>query len=462
MAIQNWMNANAAVHSRVNAPRPKSDKSEGANAVFSKILKSKTPDSNDDSKPMARKDNRFDKSGVKDNVIHGKKRVKEASTKELPTNEVEEFDEIDFDGIEDQTEKIKALLQLLNQMIEKIQKQPEVDAEVSLDMGSAETVETTDVMADLEKLQEMVVDVFSGKKENIALVGALNQLKAELEAVDGVKFSLKEALHMESFKKMILDATAALKSNAFETVNQASGLTEDTVISEIVDLPKEPKMPVTKTEQSENPVKDVQKVDMPKALTESKPIENVVADEVPLEKVVTDKQPVSTQFQQLINKQPIGVLQPSQEPLVSKNPIVNQVFNLVKGPIQINESGTMLKMKLQPEELGNVQLKLSLQKGVVLAELKVENELVKAAVESNLDQLKQNLSNRGFQVSQVSVAVDLNNKDQTASNFSQQQHQQNNGKKHYFDGVEDVSDDKIFETLHLKEKGIGNSIDYLG
>lgn len=459
MAIQNWMNANVSIHSRGNAPRPKSDKAEGTTDVFSKILKSKTPESEADSKTVVKSNQRLEENTDKDNVMRDRKHVKEVLKKDVSTEEVEKpTDGID---VEDETEKIKTLLQLLNQLIEKIQSQPEEDKELTFEDGSKETSITEDVMADLVKLQEMVGDIFAGKKENIALVGALNQLKTELEKVEGMDFSLKDALKIEGFKKLILESTPALKSIESEEQKFSMKGTEEMVKPEIVDLPKDPQKPVTKMQGTETMDKNVQTVETEKELSDVKVVEaeDSKAEEVSLDK---GKAPIATQFQQLINKQPVGVLQPAQNPMVSKNPIVNQVFNLVKGPIQVNENGTMLKMKLQPEELGNVQLKLSLQKGVVLAELKVENELVKAAVESNLDQLKQNLSNRGFQVSQVSVAVDLNNKDQTASNFNQQQHQQNNGRKHYFDGVEEITDDKIFEALHLKEKGIGNRIDYLG
>lgn len=469
MAIQNWMNASVSIHSRGNAPRPKSDKAEGTTDVFSKILKSKTPESEVDSKTVVKSNQRLEENTDKDNVMRDRKHVKEVLKKDVSTEEVEKpTDGID---VEDETEKIKTLLQLLNQLIEKIQSQPEEDKELTFEDGAKETSITEDIMADLVKLQEMVGDIFAGKKENIALVGALNQLKTELEKVEGMDFSLKDALKIEGFKKMILESTSALKSIESEEQKFTMKETEEMVKPEIVDLPKDPQKPVTKMQGTETMDKNVQTIETEKELSRVKVVEAedskaeaskaeaLKAEEGSLDK---GKAPVATQFQQLINKQPVGVLQPAQNPMVSKNPIVNQVFNLVKGPIQVNENGTMLKMKLQPEELGNVQLKLSLQKGVVLAELKVENELVKAAVESNLDQLKQNLSNRGFQVSQVSVAVDLNNKDQTASNFNQQQHQQNNGRKHYFDGVEEVTDDKIFEALHLKEKGIGNRIDYLG
>lgn len=459
MAIQNWMNANVSIHSRGNAPRPKSDKAEGTTDVFSKILRSKTPESEADSKTVVKSNQRLEENTDKDNVMRDRKHVKEVLKKDVSTDEVEKpTDGID---VEDETEKIKTLLQLLNQLIEKIQSQPEEDKELTFEDGSKETSITEDVMADLVKLQEMVGDIFAGKKENIALVGALNQLKTELEKVEGMDFSLKDALKIEGFKKLILESTPALKSIESEEQKFSMKGTEEMVKPEIVDLPKDPQKPVTKMQGTETVDKNIQTIETEKELSGVKVVEaeDSKAEEVSLDK---GKAPIATQFQQLINKQPVGVLQPAQNPMVSKNPIVNQVFNLVKGPIQVNENGTMLKMKLQPEELGNVQLKLSLQKGVVLAELKVENELVKAAVESNLDQLKQNLSNRGFQVSQVSVAVDLNNKDQTASNFNQQQHQQNNGRKHYFDGVEEITDDKIFEALHLKEKGIGNRIDYLG
>lgn len=90
--------------------------------------------------------------------------------------------------------------------------------------------------------------------------------------------------------------------------------------------------------------------------------------------------------------------------------IFTQIMDAIKGHIKLSDDGTTMLIKLQPEQLGNVELKLNLHKGIVLAEIKVENEMVKAAIESNLDDLKQSLSNKGYAIDQLNVSVDSGKK----------------------------------------------------
>ena len=116
------------------------------------------------------------------------------------------------------------------------------------------------------------------------------------------------------------------------------------------------------------------------------------------------------------------ISQPVQVSPQMRADVFNQILEAVKGQIRLSEHGTAMVVKLQPEQLGNVELKLNIQKGVVLAEIKVENEIVKATIESNLDNLKQSLSDKGYEVNQINVQVDSGKKEnQQALNFDGQQ-----------------------------------------
>lgn len=95
---------------------------------------------------------------------------------------------------------------------------------------------------------------------------------------------------------------------------------------------------------------------------------------------------------------------------LQRQEIFTQIMDAIKGHIKLSDDGTTMLIKLQPEQLGNVELKLNLHKGIVLAEIKVENEMVKAAIESNLDDLKQSLNNKGYAIEQLNVSVDSGKK----------------------------------------------------
>jgi len=143
-----------------------------------------------------------------------------------------------------------------------------------------------------------------------------------------------------------------------------------------------------------------------------------------------------------------------------KQEIFTQIMDAVKGQIKLTDHGASLLVKLQPEQLGNVELKLNIHKGIVLAEIKVENEIVKAAIESNLDDLKQSLSNKGYSVDQINVNVDSGKKDrQEAFEFNQQERQNKQNKNN-----EEVGNLETIETStkYIVDEYEGSTINYYG
>ncbi len=143
-----------------------------------------------------------------------------------------------------------------------------------------------------------------------------------------------------------------------------------------------------------------------------------------------------------------------------KQEIFTQIMDAIKGQIKLTDHGTSLLVKLQPEQLGNVELKLNIHKGIVLAEIKVENEIVKAAIESNLDDLKQSLSNKGYSVDQINVNVDSGKKDrQEAFEFNQQEKQNRQNQKN-----EEVGSIEPIETStkYIVDEYEGSTINYYG
>lgn len=83
--------------------------------------------------------------------------------------------------------------------------------------------------------------------------------------------------------------------------------------------------------------------------------------------------------------------------------IVEQVQNGIK--MHFNTQLKEMKIKLQPEELGEVEVKLRIENNIMKAEFIVENQQVKEALESKFDTLKNNLSAKGFQGSEIDVYV---------------------------------------------------------
>lgn len=121
------------------------------------------------------------------------------------------------------------------------------------------------------------------------------------------------------------------------------------------------------------------------------------------------------QFSQFISnalsaKQQSAVAQqsaPVQEtpPQLAKYDIPGQIVEharLIK-----NTEDTQMVIKLRPEHLGELTLKVTVEKGVVSATFHSDNIQVRAALENSLMQLKQELTNQGIKVDNVGVYAGL-------------------------------------------------------
>lgn len=176
-------------------------------------------------------------------------------------------------------------------------------------------------------------------------------------------------------------------------------------------------------------------------------------------KVVEDNKGINVH--QMTMKQNNAITSPTIMPSGQvKQEIFTQIMDAIKGQIKLSDHGTSLIVKLQPEQLGNVELKLNIQKGIVLAEIKVENEIVKAAIESNLDDLKQSLSNKGYSVDQINVSVDSGKKDQQqAFEFNGQERKNRQTQK-----PDENANNETVETVnrYVVDEYEGSTINYYG
>lgn len=69
---------------------------------------------------------------------------------------------------------------------------------------------------------------------------------------------------------------------------------------------------------------------------------------------------------------------------------------------------TSLQMQLYPEHLGKVSIQVVSKNGVLTAQIAAENEVAKAALESQLATLKESFDSQGIKVQSVEVMVSTN------------------------------------------------------
>jgi flagellar hook-length control protein FliK len=84
--------------------------------------------------------------------------------------------------------------------------------------------------------------------------------------------------------------------------------------------------------------------------------------------------------------------------------ILDQVTEKLEVSLFDNKSEMVIKLK--PNDLGNVTVKITIENGVMNAKFLAESIKVKEALESNLNNLKESLKDQGLNVQDLNVSVD--------------------------------------------------------
>ena len=184
--------------------------------------------------------------------------------------------------------------------------------------------------------------------------------------------------------------------------------------------------------------------DSPAAVTESQTILNFVENMVQASNVEQVQEPVN--MQQMID-------------------IVNQVVERVHSSLQ--DETTTLEMQLNPERLGKMLLTVSSKEGVMTASITVQNAEAKAALESQMITLRENLEQKNLKVEAVEVSVSdfAFSQSGQADTGDQKNYQQGNGKRARFQY--DSEDEEVESSQGAEEQvrrsammDLGSSVDF--
>lgn len=103
---------------------------------------------------------------------------------------------------------------------------------------------------------------------------------------------------------------------------------------------------------------------------------------------------------------------------IDKNDLLNQIVSKVK--VDVSSKSTQIQIKLKPETLGEMSVKLSMDDGIITAKAVVQDHQVKQLIESNMAQLKDSLEKQGISIAgfEVSVGDDSNFQRQFGNSWS--------------------------------------------
>lgn len=146
--------------------------------------------------------------------------------------------------------------------------------------------------------------------------------------------------------------------------------------------------------------------------------------------------------------------------------IMNQITEYIK--VEAKADMTNLELQLQPETLGTLRIHLTAKEGVVTAQFTAETEAVKAVLEAQTVQLKENLNEQGVKVEAVEVTVASHEFDRSFAENDNSGAEQQEPKKKAARRIQLTEDDMLDEMELSEEDRIaaeimrqnGNTVDY--
>lgn len=147
--------------------------------------------------------------------------------------------------------------------------------------------------------------------------------------------------------------------------------------------------------------------------------------------------------------------------------IMNQIMDYMR--IQLKPGMEQLEMQLHPESLGSLHIQITSKGGEVTAQFQVQNEAVKAALESQIVELKDTLKEQGVRVEAVEVTVESHafesnlwqgkERDENASYQGSKKSPRRINLDALEEGFEEEADEEALLAARIMEAN-GNTVDY--
>lgn len=148
---------------------------------------------------------------------------------------------------------------------------------------------------------------------------------------------------------------------------------------------------------------------------------------------------------------------------VAEADVVRQVVDQIR--VNMTKEITSLTIKLNPEQLGNVQITVASKDGTMQARIIAENEAAKNAIENSLTLLKETFENQDLKVEEIEVMVGTGDFfAETEQEMNEENQNEKSENKVGGINLNAISDDEINEDNELEVemmKAQGNSVSYM-
>lgn len=286
-----------------------------------------------------------------------------------------------------------------------------------------------------ETLQNLVLTVNSEQDAVILLTDAellttVNQLIEQVEQVlaeAGVTpEELMQTMESPEFEAMVAEAMEKLSE--VENVNEIG--TETVIMEGNTDSTKVENETAKEAEEVTETAVTVESTETTEVKSEGKEMNSFTQEHKDDSSTGVDQ--IATQFVQNLQQaaEEIGEVTGQKDIVQMIREIADQILEKVK--VSVTAETTSLEIVLTPEELGRVNLTVSAdQDGMMKARFVTENELAKEAIERNLVQFKEMLTEQGLKVDSIEVTVGSFEFDKNGQAGDSSQEEKKNGNRSF-------------------------------
>lgn len=244
------------------------------------------------------------------------------------------------------------------------------------------TEDTMNILTDTS-LSEAVQEVYS----------KISEIVSDFEETTGLsQKGLTDLLESFETKKLVVDNEMVDVNVTEENVEM---VTEDAVENVKIedDVPSETNEELETVENNQNSLKDT---------TNKTSLENQNNSNSGNEK--SENKDMTNEYANVVgNIKEAIVANISSEDISVADKIIKQITDDIK--LYAKADTTSLEIQLEPESLGKVSLTVASKAGAVTAQLTVQNEIAREAIESQMSTLKESLNNQGIKIEAIEVTI---------------------------------------------------------
>ncbi|PAB61269.1 flagellar hook-length control protein FliK [Anaeromicrobium sediminis] len=365
------------------------------------------------------------KSNDDKSSVSSTKKSQNEINKDKSINEIEE----------EQVDGKESLSQNMDEIIGLYEAIRSIELNTSESIDKDQVIVQENIMANLEEIKNLLSqnDSFMNNSELYEKIKSI--LENELNGG-----SLLE-LNADEMKKITGDLLKNIREYAQNDEGEELQLSSDNEINKIVELNKD-KISLKNNEKSESEGR------------EGKREKNIQFQGEKVEESFSKngKMDIYNLRNENMNIKDIPVI--DQLPKVQSN-ITTQIDSIKvieqiveKASVNLKENGSEMTINLRPEHLGKITMKIEVEREMVVAKIVAENQVVKETLESNFQNLKDSLEEKGFSIGEFSVDISKDDSNESAQQFMNFKNNRGKSKIHMDENIEDTFNEANVDVIH--------------